>query len=136
MSKLLERLRDPARSGVYRSSDAKAILEATRGSGLDMITIDMDPADPFGSIARALDFPDWFGGNWDALEDCLGDLSWRRGDGHVLIFARYPDGDPRGILLDVLRSSAEYWRARGQPFFAVLLDPARTLELPDLYRAA
>src|SRR5438093_1603242 len=97
MSKLLERLRDPARSGVYRSSDAEAILEATRGSGLDMITIDMDPADPFGSIARALDFPDWFGGNWDALEDCLGDLSWRRGDGHVLIFARYPDGDPGGI---------------------------------------
>ncbi len=136
MSKLLERLRDPSRSGVYRSSDGKAILEATRGSGLDLVTIDMDPVDPLGSIARALDFPDWFGANWDALEDCLGDLSWRRGDGHVLIFASIPDGDARRLLLDVLRSSAEYWRARGKPFFAVLLDPARKLELPDLYRAA
>ena len=136
MSKLLERLRDPSRSGVYRSSEGKAILEATRGSGLDVVTIDMDPADPLGSIARALDFPDWFGANWDALEDCLGDLSWRRGDGHVLIFASIADGDGRRLLLDVLRSSAEYWRARGKPFFAVLLDPARKLELPDLYRAA
>ena len=136
MSKLLERLRDPARSGVYRSSDAQAILEATRASRLDIVTIDVDPADPLGSIARALDFPDWFGANWDALEDCLRDLSWRRGDGHVFIFAGIPDGEARGLLLDVLRSSAEYWRARGKPFFAVLLDPAKKLGLPDLYRAA
>ena len=107
MSKLLERLRDPARSGVYRTSDAKAILEATRGGGLDVVTIDMDPADLFSGIARALDFPDWFGANWDALADCLGDLSWRGGAGHVLMFARYPDGDARGILLDVLRSSSK-----------------------------
>ena len=135
MSKLLERLRDAARSGVYRSGEAKAILEATRGSGLDMVTIDA-ANDVLGSIARALDFPDWFGANWDALEDCLSDLSWRRGDGHVLIFASIPDGDARRLLLDVLRSSAEYWRTRGKPFFAILLDPARKLELPDLYRAA
>ena len=136
MSKLLERLRDPARSGVYRSSDAQAILEATRASGLDVVTIEIDPADPLGSIARALEFPDWFGQNWDALEDCLGDLSWRRGDGRVFLFAGTPDGEARGLLLDVLRSSAGYWRARGKPFFAVLLDPAKKLGLPDLYRAA
>src|SRR5947207_1463903 len=131
MSKLLERLRDPARSGVYRTSDAKAILEATRGGGLDVVTIDMDPADLFSGIARALDFPDWFGANWDALADCLGDLSWRGGAGHVLMFARYPDGDARGILLDVLRSSAEYRAARGKPFFDVYLVPVKKLVLPD-----
>jgi len=136
MSKLLERLRDPSRSGVYRSSDGKAILEATRGSGLDVVTIDMDPADPLGSIARALDFPDWFGANWDALEDCLSDLAWRKGEGHVLILRSYPAGDELGVLTDVLRAAAEYWAGRGKPFFAVFIDPQKRLALPVLYREA
>jgi hypothetical protein len=136
MSKLLERLRDPARSGVYRARASETILEATRSSGLDVVSIDIQDGDVFGSMARALDFPEWFGANWDALEDVLGDLSWRKGDGHVLIFRSYPAGEELGILLDVLRSSAEYWAGRGKPFFAVLLDASRKITLPDLYREA
>ena len=133
MSKLLQRLRDPARSGIYRARTSDAILEATRGSGLDVVAIDARE-NLFDSLERALDFPDWFGRNWDALEDVLGDLSWRKGDGHVLVFQSYPAGEELGILLDVLRSSAEYWAGRGKPFFAVLVDPDKKLALPDLYR--
>jgi RNAse (barnase) inhibitor barstar len=32
--------------------------------------------DLFAGLAQILDFPDWFGWNWDALEDLLGDLDW------------------------------------------------------------
>jgi hypothetical protein len=135
MSKLLQRLRDPARSGVYRARGSDTILEATRGSGLDVVAIDAQE-NLFDSMARALGFPDWFGRNWDALEDVLGDLSWRKADGHVLVFNRYPAGEELGILLDVLRTSAEYWAGRGKPFFAVLVDPDKKLALPDLYREA
>ena len=86
------------------------------------------------SIAASLGFPDWFGGNWDALEDCLTDLSWREGDAHVFLFSHPSADDDLGILLDVLASAAEFWRERGQVFFAVFVDPGGTLKLPELYR--
>jgi len=135
MSKLLQRLRDPSRSGVYRTRDERAIMDATRGGQLDVVPIEARE-NLFDSLSRALAFPEWFGRNWDALEDVLGDLSWRKGDGHVLIFRSYPAGEDLGILLDVLRSTAEYWASRGKPFFAVFIDPAKKLALPDLYREA
>jgi hypothetical protein len=131
MSKLLQRLSDAKRSGVYGARDAAAILEATAGSALDVVAIDARD-NPLQKIACALSFPDWFGGNWDALEDSLGDLSWRKGEGHVLVFTGYPE--PSDVLLDVLRSSAEHWMQRKKPFFAVFVDPAGKLALPPLYR--
>jgi hypothetical protein len=135
MSKLLQRLHDPKRSGVYRSSSAEAILEATHGSDLDVVAIDAHEK-PIESIARALAFPDWFGRNWDALEDSLGDLSWRKGAGHAFVLRSYPSGDDLDTLIEVLASSAVFWSSRGKPFFAVLIDPERRLKLPDLYREA
>jgi hypothetical protein len=36
-------------------------------------------------IAAALNFPGYFGFNWDALDECLGDLSWI-GPGDVVIW--------------------------------------------------
>lgn len=133
MSKLLQRLTDAKRSGVYRASRADEILDATRDGALDVVTIDLG-AGVFDSMARALDFPDWFGRNWDALEDCLGDLSWRGDRGRVLILRNAPRGEARGTLLEVLGTSAQYWAREGRPFFAVLIDPGRELALPNLYR--
>jgi len=136
VSKLLERLRDPVRSGVYRVARRDAIDEALRGSALDSAAVDLQGGDALAAVAKALRFPDWFGGNWDALEDCLGDLSWRPGEGHVLVIRNWQAvaGDDFGVLVDVLRSSAEYWSGRGKPFFAVLLDPQAQLTLPPLHR--
>jgi len=132
VSKLLERLRDPVRSGVYRATKSDAIDEVLPGAA----QIDLKGGDALRAIAKALRFPDWFGGNWDALEDCLGDLSWRPGDGHVLVFRNWQalPGDDLGALIDVLRSSAEFWQGRGKPFFAVLIDPQARLTLPLLHR--
>jgi hypothetical protein len=133
VSKLLQRLSDPKRSGVYRASRARDIVEATRGSPLDVVRVDAS-GDPIPALAAALGFPDWFGGNWDALEDSLSDLSWRRAKGHVLLLEGVASGDAAGILIDVLRAAAEHWSGQDVSFFAVLLDPQRGLELPDLYR--
>lgn len=138
MSKLLERLQDASRSGVYRASSDEAIRDATRGSRLDLAAISLEGGKDaqLQRIAVALGFPDWFGRNWDALEDCLTDLSWREADGTVLLFTGFTRNDDLGILLDVLASSAASWAERGKPFFAVFIDPRRSLELPPLYREA
>lgn len=137
MSKLLQRLQDPVRSGVYRARRPDEILDATRGSKLNVTRIALpDGKNPLPSIAGALAFPDWFGQNWDALEDCLSDLSWREAEGYVLVFEHAAAGDETGILIDVLAAAAEFWQGRGRPFFAVFIDPQRTLALPELFHGA
>ena len=40
------------------------------------------------------------------------------------------------ILIDVLGSAAAFWAGQGKPFFAVFVDPARALKLPELFRQA
>jgi hypothetical protein len=143
-SKLLARLRDAGRSGVYRVAQADEILDATRGSELDVVQIDLtgasDKAQLLARMASVLAFPGWFGHNWDALEDCLSDLSWRDRQGHVLIIEGFEETraqrrDDFGVLLDIFASSAQYWRQRGQPFFVAFVDRGASLVLPDLFRA-
>ena len=41
-------------------------------------------------IAHGLSFPDYFGGNWDALIDCLSDLSWLEGPEATIEHAALP----------------------------------------------
>lgn len=132
MGKLLERLMDPARSGVYRVTRPDELRDALRGGSLAVATVDLQQP-VFEALARALAFPDWFGRNWDAVEDCLTDLSWRQAAGQVVILEGNEDS---GILVDVLRSAAQFWAGRGKPFFAVFVDPERRLKLEDLFRAA
>ncbi|MGQ0545591.1 MAG: barstar family protein [Betaproteobacteria bacterium] len=84
---------------------------------------------PIEAIAKALDFPAWFGGNWDALEDCLGDLSWRKPP-YLLVLRNFRHGDELGILIDILSSTAQFWEEQGESFVAVFVDPDRQLALP------
>ena len=137
MSKLLQRLSDAAKSGVYKTSRIDEILAATRGSGLRVARIGLSGAKDrdavLARVAAVLEFPKWFGGNWDALEDSLSDLSWIETCGHVLIIEGARDVPPteRGTLVDILASAAASWAGRKRPFFAVFLDGESPL--PDLY---
>lgn len=140
MGKLLQRLSDAAKSGVYRASRVDEILDAAKGSALQVARIDLAGAAGrealMERVARALEFPQWFGGNWDALEDCLTDLSWSKADGHVLLIEAVADlpMDERGILIDILASAAASWAERRRPFFAVFVDGSP--HLPELYRSS
>lgn len=139
MSKLLQRLSDASKSGVYRAPHGRDIADALQGSRLRLARIDLAGVAAkealLARIAAALDFPSWFGGNWDALEDCMTDFSWSTSAGHVLLFENAGNlpADERGILADILAAAASFWKERKQPFFAVFVDLAAPL--PELYNA-
>lgn len=140
MGQLRLRLTDAARSGVYRVPRGEEIVRAARGTRLDLAQVDLAGAQDKESLlerfAAALAFPAWFGSNWDALEDCLTDLSWRAGAGHVVLLKEAGElpADDLGVLLEILAAAAEHWAGRGQPFFAVFIDPGHALALPELVR--
>jgi RNAse (barnase) inhibitor barstar len=75
------------------------------------------PAGLFAEFARALEFPDYFGHNWDALEECLADLEWLPAKGYVILVtdaqAVIPDDDEYETLLEVLNDAGEAW-SKGQ----------------------
>jgi RNAse (barnase) inhibitor barstar len=84
----------------------------------------------FAEMAHALAFPDYFGHNWDALEECLADLEWLPAKGYVLCFTNaesiLPDDDEDfATLLEVISDAGETWASgragqRPSPFHAVL----------------
>ena len=135
----MQRLSDASKSGVYRTSRTDEILDAARGSALQVSRIELAGVTNKDAlmqrVALAMAFPRWFGANWDALEDCLADLSWSKARGHVLLIEGAADlpADERGILVDILASAAAAWAERKRPFFAVFL--AGSPNLPELYKS-
>ena len=78
------------------------------------------PAHFFDEAAAALQFPHYFGENWDALHDCLADMSWLGADGLVLclsdaeqLLAKAPTDLKK--LADVLQSAAKEWNQAEKP---------------------
>ncbi|HPR05272.1 MAG TPA: barstar family protein [Denitromonas sp.] len=76
-----------------------------------------DKAQILDALAQRFDMPRWFGHNWDALYDCLTDLSWLPAKGYVLILTNAaPDTCAAPILTDLLTDCCEHWQDRGVPF--------------------
>lgn len=59
-----------------------------------------------GVLAQSLRFPRYFGWNWDALEECLCDLTWLANVDRVVLVHEglplSPQGEQLAIYLDVL----------------------------------
>lgn len=77
------------------------------------------------AVGEALGFPDWYGHNWDALADCLTDLSWMEADGYVIVleradaFARAAPTD-FATALSIFQDAADTWREDGVPFWTLV----------------
>ena len=68
--------RPPLTPGVYRAAGAGPTAAALRGAGWDarVVAPARSTPDLYAALAAALDLPDWFGANLDALWDCLAEL--------------------------------------------------------------
>lgn len=115
------------------TGDPDEIEQAAAAAGLTVIRIGLkglaSKAGLLNRIARTLNFPDWFGKNWDALSDCLTDLSWLDGRGWVIIFENSKDLAARKpqvfhSAVEVFQSANDYWRQAGKPFWVLLHGPS------------
>lgn len=105
LNAVLER---PDLNGVYRlpqaGFDFKPVLD-----GRELL----DKHAFLAAIGRAFNFPAYYGENWDALEECLGDMSWHTGP--VALLIEQADAIPASVMsifLDIFSSIAEYWAAQ------------------------
>jgi hypothetical protein len=127
-------LADPSLCGVYTVAPGADddYLAAARALDFAAVAIDLDGCagkdDAIARIAAALRFPEWFGGNWDALADSLADLSWLPAPGYVLLLARadaWRAADPAAFeaLAAILEEAAGRWARERVPFWALLPTP-------------
>lgn len=114
MGKLAERYVDASRSGVYRVRDTTVPRAAAAEAGIRMLE---------ASAAVLAD------GGWDAFRKSLSGPAIVLIDGTEALAGReYSE------LVEALESLADAARERGEPFFAVMVDPPATLALPRLYK--
>lgn len=95
-------------------------LAAAREAGWTGASLELDGAEDKAAFmercARALRLPDWFGHNWDALADCLTDLSWCPADrGRLLVVTDWQGyaaaaPDDWSIVESVVADAVGYWR--------------------------
>jgi hypothetical protein len=66
-----------------------------------------EKAAAISAIAAALDFPEWFGQNLDALYDSLTDLSWLPEGEYVLVVPIDLDSSVSEVLRDAVKRNTE-----------------------------
>jgi hypothetical protein len=89
--------------------------------------------------AEVFEFPEWFGGNWDAFYDSLTDLEWLPAQkGYLVVFAGWSElaaGDPAAFetAMEAFRDATDAWAESETPMMVVLPGSGLPIEvLPEL----
>ncbi len=119
------------RAGIYHMPFAAdlALEEAAESLDYPMYRINLSKVtdkDGFlAAVGTSLGFPDWYGHNWDALADCLTDLSWMAADGYVIVLDHadaFASANPTDFAtaLSIFQDAADTWREDGIPFWTLV----------------
>lgn len=90
------------------------------------------------SCVEAFELPEWFGKNWDALEESLGDLELDSVPGVVVLWTgwgEFAEAAPRdfAVALDVLHGAVRTWAGEGEMGGVLLLgEGPEKVEVDDL----
>ena len=72
----------------------------------------------FDTFKDSLSFPDYFGYNFDALNDCMTDLSWLIGVDKIIVTVNsdvlIDSLKDRKLLKDILDNCQDYWENEGK----------------------
>lgn len=110
-------------TGVHRT-DAHVDELETASEELGWRTVVLDGAEAEDKAAflevcsEAFALPEWFGLNWDALEECLADLDLGGVDGVIVLWvswSEFAEAQPRdfAVAVDVLASAVRGWARDG-----------------------
>jgi RNAse (barnase) inhibitor barstar len=129
--------------GVVRwpAGDAEGLERAGGRLGWHVVSLDTpDCADApafLQACADAFALPDWFGMNWDALEECLLDLDVQEAEGILVSWSgwqEFHDAEPAefATAIDVFGTASASWQRDGVPGAVVLVgaDPGKELVVP------
>ncbi|MGW1890720.1 barstar family protein [Streptomyces sp. NPDC002004] len=111
-------------------TDGPSLAQALAMGGWTTTRLDLTGvADKDAFMARVsgtLELPGWFGRNWDALADCLTDLSWAEpARGRLLLvtgWRGFAEARPHEwqVAQEVFSDAADYWRTTGPALEVVL----------------
>ena len=121
----------------------QAALESAQQMKLLVVPVELARARDknafLAAIAEALQFPDYFGRNWDAFYDCLLELKHGDGTGTLLLLrgvSGFARAEPEEFAAAVgsLADAADHWKQEKKVLLAVLeLDaPALAPELSEI----
>ena len=125
------------------ASDADVLCAAAGERGYSCAQADLagcaDKDTFLSRIAEALEFPDWFGRNWDAFFDCLTDLSWLPSRGHVLVLLnsaemRRDAPEAFDTAISIMREAALAWQKREGSLRVIMDAPPVTRASPAPHR--
>ena len=88
------------------------------------------------SCDEAFELPEWFGMNWDALQECLADLDHEGLPGVVVIWSEwgeFADAAPKdfAVALDVLTGAVREWASGGMHGGLLLLGDGPDLDVAE-----
>ncbi|MER8012383.1 barstar family protein [Streptomyces sp. NPDC094149] len=107
------------------SCQVKDLVTEAKRRNLGVFLLDgarmTNQASLFGEFQEKLQFPEYFGKNWNALDECLADLDWLDERGFLLVIESGnsllcdEDEEVRGMFGSLLTDIAQEWAESDSP---------------------